>query len=114
MPDEPKPLPLPDADLFVLACVPSSKQAQKELGIALYSPTPGSVEVDCTECGQKVWLGPMQVKAKEKALERKAVVMTACPKCLVEKYGLNPDTPIQSAGTGRGGKFEMTDGRVME
>jgi hypothetical protein len=120
MPDpvpDPAPDPLPalpeGVDLFILACMPVSKEAQNRLGIALYTPTPGSVQVPCSGCSEPVWLGPRQRDQRAKLGDR-AVFIIGCPTCLVTKYGLNPETPIASAGFARGGKYVMKDGRVIE
>jgi hypothetical protein len=63
----------------VLVGPPESRSRQRRLGIVKYTPLPGSEKRLCTQCGNKLWLGPKQLTFLANHSEVKLICWSCLP-----------------------------------
>lgn len=87
----------------IIACPPKEKRDQRTLGLAHFTPSPGSTTARCSKCGIKVWIGQKQREA-----QKQHGYAVQCFICTAKQKGSN----IQSLG-GTGATYIMTDGKII-
>lgn len=68
-----------DQNLTIMACVPANEADR--MGVPYDGPNPGSIVVQCEECGIDIWFGPKQKALKEQHPD----IPVLCVMCVLKK-----------------------------
>jgi sarcosine oxidase gamma subunit len=89
---------------LILVGPPVSKAAQHQVGLRHYQPPRWAEKHRCTDCRQRIWLGPQQLTVLKDKPETKIQCWVCAKKGRI--------TMMVDLG-GEGGKYVTADGRMI-